>query len=67
MVADLSADAAHTIPRFIRRGVSPHVELDWRTFAAVALLLALTSLLAALVPTHRAATVDPIIALRGGS
>jgi predicted permease len=45
-------------------GVTP---LDWRTFAAVALFLALISLLAALVPTHRAATVDPIIALRGDS
>ena len=43
-------------------GVTP---LDWRTFAAVALLLTLISLLAALVPTYRAATVDPIIALRG--
>ncbi|HEX7140579.1 MAG TPA: FtsX-like permease family protein, partial [Vicinamibacterales bacterium] len=45
-------------------GVTP---LDWRTFAAVALLLTLISLLAALVPTRRAATVDPIIALRGDS
>jgi putative ABC transport system permease protein len=43
-------------------GITP---LDWRTFAAVALLLTLVSLLAALVPTRRAATVDPIIALRG--
>ena len=45
-------------------GVTP---LDWRTFAAVALLLTLISLLAALVPTRRAATIDPIIALRGDS
>jgi predicted permease len=45
-------------------GVTP---LDWRTFAAVALFLTLISLLAALVPTRRAATVDPIIALRGDS
>jgi ABC-type lipoprotein release transport system permease subunit len=37
------------------------------TFTAVALLLTLISLLAALVPTRRAATVDPIIALRGDS
>jgi ABC-type antimicrobial peptide transport system permease subunit len=43
-------------------GITP---LDWRTFAVVALLLTLVSLLAALVPTRRAATVDPIIALRG--
>jgi predicted permease len=43
-------------------GVTP---LDWSTFAAVALLLTLMSLLAAWVPTRRAATVDPIIALRG--
>jgi putative ABC transport system permease protein len=45
-------------------GVTP---LDWTTFAAVALLLTLISMLAALVPTRRAATVDPIIALRGDS
>jgi putative ABC transport system permease protein len=45
-------------------GVTP---LDWRTFAAVAVLLTLISLLAALVPTRRAAMVDPIIALRGDS
>jgi putative ABC transport system permease protein len=43
-------------------GITP---LDWRTFAAVALLLTLVSLLAALVPTRRAARIDPIIALRG--
>jgi predicted permease len=43
-------------------GVTP---LDWRTFAAVALLLTFISLLAAFVPTRRAAAVDPIIALRG--
>src|SRR5215831_15184205 len=45
-------------------GITP---LDWKTFAAVALLLTLISLLAALVPTRRAASVDPIIALRGDS
>jgi len=45
-------------------GVTP---LDWKTFAAVALFLTLISLLAALVPTRRAAAVDPIIALRGDS
>jgi putative ABC transport system permease protein len=37
---------------------------DARTFLAVALLLALTSLLAGYVPTRRALRIDPAIALR---
>jgi predicted permease len=45
-------------------GVTP---LDWTTFAAVGLLLTVISLLATLVPTCRAAAVDPIVALRSDS
>ena len=42
-------------------GVSP---LDWKTFAGVAFLLSLVAMAAAYVPTRRAATIDPAIALR---
>jgi len=42
-------------------GVKPH---DGVTFAAVSLLLAAASLLAAWLPARRAASVDPILALR---
>jgi putative ABC transport system permease protein len=42
-------------------GVSP---LDVRTFGAVACLLLLVAVAASAIPTRRAATVDPVIALR---
>jgi ABC-type lipoprotein release transport system permease subunit len=42
-------------------GVQAH---DGLTFAAVALVLAAASFLAAWLPARRAATVDPILALR---
>ncbi len=42
-------------------GIKPH---DVATFAAVAVLLAAASLLAAWLPARRAASVDPILALR---
>ena len=38
--------------------------LDPKTFAAVAVLLGAIALLASYLPTHRAAKVDPIVALR---
>jgi putative ABC transport system permease protein len=42
-------------------GVSPH---DPASFAAVILLIALASLVASAIPARRAATVDPMVALR---
>jgi putative ABC transport system permease protein len=42
-------------------GVSPR---DWRTFAVSALVLVITALIAALGPIRRAASVDPVGALR---
>ena len=47
--------------RGVLYGVSP---ADWRTFAAVAALLAVVSLAACLAPARRAARVDPAAALR---
>jgi putative ABC transport system permease protein len=42
-------------------GVTP---LDWKTFAGVAFLMAMVALSASYVPTRRAASVDPAVALR---
>jgi putative ABC transport system permease protein len=42
-------------------GISP---LDPRTFALVSVVLAAVSFAASLVPTRRAASVDPMLALR---
>lgn len=41
-----------------------YASLDWFTFGAAALLLACVALAAALIPAWRAATMDPITALR---
>jgi putative ABC transport system permease protein len=42
-------------------GVSPH---DWRIFGVSALVLVITALIAALGPIRRAASVDPVAAIR---
>jgi putative ABC transport system permease protein len=42
-------------------GIGPH---DLPTYAAVAVLLALTAMLAACIPARRAAATDPLVALR---
>ncbi len=41
-----------------------YASLDWFTFGTAALLLASVALVAALIPAWRAATIDPITALR---
>ena len=65
LVAGIAAGIATTrLLSSLLYGVTP---LDWRTFAAVALFLVLIAVLAALVPTRRAATVDPVTALRSDS
>ena len=42
-------------------GVTP---FDPFTFVAISLLLTLVTLLASYIPAHRAAQIDPIVALR---
>ena len=42
-------------------GVTP---LDWRTFAGVAVVVAIVALAASFLPARSAALVDPIVALR---
>src|SRR5262249_55570656 len=52
------------MPRGLRSllyGIGPHA---LPTYAAVALLLALTAMLAAWIPARRAAATDPLVALR---
>jgi ABC-type antimicrobial peptide transport system permease subunit len=57
--------AAVVLTRFIAGmlfGISP---TDPSTFGVIALTLGLTTVVAAVTPTCRAARVDPMIALRG--
>ena len=49
---------------FIRKLLFTVAAWDVATLAAVAFVLALASLVASLLPAHRAASVDPIRALR---
>jgi putative ABC transport system permease protein len=52
------------LTRFLQRllfGVAP---LDWPTFAAVAVVLTITALLASYVPARRATRADPVLALK---
>jgi ABC-type lipoprotein release transport system permease subunit len=57
----LSAVAAATALRSLLFGIVP---LDPLSFAAVAVVLLLTSALACYVPARRAASLDPLTALR---
>jgi ABC-type antimicrobial peptide transport system permease subunit len=52
--------ASRVVERFLFE-TGPH---DPVTFAAVALVMGATALVAAWIPARRAATVDPILALR---
>jgi ABC-type antimicrobial peptide transport system permease subunit len=57
----LGAIAAASLLRSVLVGVSP---TDPLTLAAVALVLALVSLIACYLPAHRAMSIDPAAALR---
>jgi len=57
----LLAALAASLLRKLLFGVSPW---DPATMAAIALLLAITSLLASFIPARRAAAVNPVDALR---
>lgn len=56
-----AAFAAAKLARSILYGVQPH---DLATFTFVPLFLAVVTLLACWIPSRRAATVDPLVALR---
>jgi len=55
---------AFAISRFIKTLLFEVSSYDPTTFVAVTLLLILVSALAAFLPAYRAATVNPIVALR---
>jgi predicted permease len=57
----LAAFLATTLLRHLLIGVSPH---DATTFIGAAVLLAMVAALAALIPARRAASVDPMVAMR---
>jgi len=54
---------AAAIARLVPLGLYGVAPLDPRTYAAVAIVLALTAVLAALVPARRAVRIDPARAL----
>ena len=65
-IAGLAAGLAVTLvaTRFLRGMLFGIGATDWFTFAIVAVALCLVALLACFVPAHRAASVDPMQALR---
>jgi len=55
---------AHALSRFLTKLLYGIAADDLSTYLAVAVLLALVTLLAVYFPARRAATVDPMISLR---
>ena len=55
---------AFALSRVLRRMLFEVEPTDPITFAAIAVLLAMVSLLASYLPTRRATRVDPLVALR---
>jgi len=52
------------LTRFLQRLLFGVAAMDWVTFAAVALILSVTAVLASYVPARRATRADPVLALR---
>jgi len=60
----LGISGALALTRFLSTLLYEVKSTDPATFAAVSLLLAAVALLASYIPAHRAARVDPVVALR---
>jgi putative ABC transport system permease protein len=60
----LGITGALGLTRLMSSALYGDVALDPTAFAGVALLLAVSALVAAYVPAHRASAIDPVCALR---
>jgi putative ABC transport system permease protein len=60
----LGSIGAYFAARAMRGLVFGSGTMDWRTLSAIAVTLLTTALIACLAPAARAASVDPLVALR---